>query len=382
MKLIVKTLAGLEEVLASELQLLGAENIELGTRSVFCETNLEGVYRLNLCLSTALRILIPIVKFDAENETELYDCMNEIPWEKYVSSNGTIAVDAIAQGEVFRHSHYISLKTKDAVVDRFRSLFQERPNVDIHFPDLRINVHNNDRTFTVSLDSSGTSLHRRGYREEGEEAPLNEVLAAGMIRLSQWKKDCPFVDPMCGSGTLLIEAAFFARNIAPNKYRKEGFCFQRWPNYNAELWEMVKSESISKEVSFPLGIYGGDIRESATRAAKANVRAAGLLDTISIETRSFERSIPAPAPGLLMVNPPYDARMSLDDATLFYKNLGDRLKSGYDGYQAWIITGNPEAAKAIGLRTSRKIALFNGNIACKFLKFEMYTGTKKIKNEP
>ncbi|MDP4853583.1 MAG: THUMP domain-containing protein, partial [Saprospiraceae bacterium] len=206
MKLIVKTLAGLEEVLASELQLLGAENIELGTRSVFCETDLEGVYRLNICLSTALRILIPIVRFEAEDETELYDCMNEIPWEKYVSPTGTIAVDAIAQGEVFRHSHYIALKTKDAVVDRFRSLFDVRPNVDINFPDLRINVHNNDKTFTVSLDSSGTSLHRRGYREEGEEAPLNEVLAAGMIRLSQWNKDCPFIDPMCGSGTLLIEA--------------------------------------------------------------------------------------------------------------------------------------------------------------------------------
>lgn len=381
MKLIVKTLAGLEEVLASELLAFGADNIEIGTRSVFCETDLEGVYKLNLCLSTALRILIPIVKFDAENETELYDCMNEIPWEKYVSSNGSIAVDAIAQGEVFRHSHYIALKTKDAVVDRFRSLYQERPNVDIHYPDLRINVYNNDCTFTVSLDSSGTSLHRRGYRKEGEEAPLNEVLAAGMIRLSQWNKECPFVDPMCGSGTLLIEAAFYAKNIAPNKYRKEGFCFQRWPNYQVELWEKVKKESINKEVSFSLGIYGGDIRESATSAAKSNVRSAGLFDTISIETRSFEKSIPPPPPGLLMVNPPYDARMSLVDSNLFYKKLGDRLKSGYEGYQAWIITGNPEAAKAIGLRTSRKIALFNGNIACKFLKFEMYSGTKKIKHE-
>jgi len=377
----VKTLAGLEEVLANELLSLGAQHIETGTRSVFCETDLEGVYRLNLCLSTALRVLIPIVKFEADNETELYDCINEIPWEKYVSSKGSIAVDAIAQGEVFRHSHYVALKTKDAVVDRFRSLFQERPDVDIHYPDLRINIHNYDRTFTVSLDSSGTSLHRRGYREEGEEAPLNEVLAAGMIRLSQWKKDTAFVDPMCGSGTLLIEAAFYAHHIAPNKYRKEGFCFQRWPNYDAALWASVKSEALKKEESFSYGIYGGDIRESAIIAAKANIKAAGLSNIIAIETRAFEKSIPPPPPGLLMVNPPYDARMSLEDATQFYKKLGDKLKSGYQGYQAWIITGNPEAAKAIGLRTSRKIALFNGNIPCKLLKFDLYAGSKKVKNE-
>lgn len=377
----MKTLAGLEEVLAGELQQAGALQIETGTRAVFCETDLEGVYRLNLCLSTALRILIPIVTFEAENETELYDCMKEIPWEKYVSSKGTIAVDAIAQGEIFRHSHYIALKTKDAVVDRFRSLFQERPNVEVQFPDLRINVHNQDRAFTVSLDSSGTSLHRRGYRVDGEEAPLNEVLAAGMIRLSQWNRDCPFVDPMCGSGTLLIEAGFYAHQMAPNKYRKEGFGFQRWPNYNPILWEQVNLESLKKEVPFTLGIYGGDIRESATTAARANVRAAGLLNSISLETRSFEKSKPPPPPGLLLVNPPYNARMSLEDASQFYKRIGDRLKSGYEGYQAWIFTGNPEAAKAIGLRSSRKITLWNGNISCKFLKFEMYAGTKKNKND-
>jgi putative N6-adenine-specific DNA methylase len=377
----VKTLAGLEEVLADELRSLGAQNIEKGTRSVFCETDWEGVYRLNLCLSTALRVLIPIVKFEAENEKELYDCIQEIPWEKYVSSKGSIAVDAIAQGEVFRHSHYVALKTKDAIVDRFRSLVQERPDVDIHFPDLRINIHNFDRTFTVSLDTSGTSLHRRGYREAGEEAPLNEVLAAGMIRLSQWNKDSVFVDPMCGSGTLLIEAAFFAHQIAPNKYRKEGFCFQRWPNYDAALWNKVKAEALKKEVTSSFGFYGGDIRESATRASKANIKSAGLANVIAIETRSFEKSIPPPPPGILMVNPPYDARLSLEDANHFYKKLGDRLKSGYQGYQAWIITGNPEAAKSIGLRTSRKIALFNGNIPCKLLKFELYAGSKKVINE-
>lgn len=377
MKLVIKTLAGLEEVLALECGELGATGIEKGTRSVSCETDWEGVYRLNWNLCTALRILIPLARFEAASENDFYDAVREISWEKYVSASGSIAVDALVQGDTFRHGHYIALKTKDAVADRFRSLSGVRPNVDLDNPDLRINVYNLEEEFTLSLDTSGHSLHRRGYRRQGEEAPLNEVLAAGMVRLCGWDCNRPFLDPMCGSGTLLIEAAFLALGMSPQKVRREPFGFERWPQFDAALWERVKMESTQSERLFDHGIYGGDIRSEAVRAARSNIRAAGLRGIISLEERSFEKNQPPPPPGIVMFNPPYDARMPLSDVTQFYSRLGDRLKSAYTGYQAWVLTGNPEAAKAIGLRTSAKRNLVNGKIPCKFLCYDMYTGSKK-----
>ena len=376
MNFIAKTLAGLEPVLMEELKNIGAEEIRPGKRAVFFEGTLETMYRANLELRTALRILTPISELRVRNEDDLYRKIQTIDWSEYLEVEGTLAVDAVVASELLRHSKYVALKTKDAIVDQFREKTGERPNVDINNPDLRINIHVHDSDVTVALDSSGDSLHRRGYRVDSVDAPINEVLAAGMILLSGWQKDCLFLDPMCGSGTIAIEAALFAYNIPPQQFR-EHFGFMNWKNFDPELWEQVKKNAEDARVDFKFPIYAYDKDFRAFKVANMNAIAAGLEGKILIERAAFEKLNPPAGPGILMMNPPYDERLPIEQAEDFYQSIGDRFKQAYPGYSAWVISSNLDALKSIGLRPSRRFSLINGKLDCKFLKFDLYAGSKR-----
>ncbi len=376
-RMTAKTLFGLEEVLASELLKLGAKNIEKHNRAVSFTGDKGFMYKANLCLRTALRILVPISTFKVKNEEDLYNKVKEIDWEKHMSVHDTLAVDCALNSELFKHSQFLSQKTKDAIVDQFRDKHGKRPSVDLEHPSLRISLFVYKDTCIVSLDSSGESLHKRGYRDKTNLAPLNEVLAAGMIMLSGWEPHLSFVDPMCGSGTLLIEAALIAANIPPGYYREE-FGFERWKDFDKELWDTIVDGCLGRISSRDARILGTDISRNVARKAYENVHLAKVEDTVVVKTSGFT-DLEAPAEkGTLILNPPYGERMDSEDINALYKSIGDTLKKNWKGYDAWIITSNMEAVKHIGLRPSRKIMLYNGPLECRFLKFSMYSGTKKI----
>ena len=380
-KMLAKTLFGFEELLAGELRKLGASNIEMGTRNVTFEGDNGFMYKANLCCRTAIKILKPISAFNVFTEEDLYKKVYDIPWENYMDVNGTLAVDATVFSEQFTHSKYISLKTKDAIVDRFRDKTEERPDVDLDHPTLRVNVHIDRNICTISLDSSGQSLHKRGYKVENTFAPLNEVLAAGMIMQSGWSGQCDFLDPMCGSGTLLTEAAMIACNIPPNLNRDE-FGFETWPDFDVDLYELIEEAALKKIKDFHFKIYGYDIDPMVTRKAKANAKSANLDEFIEIETKDFfETKKEAERFLYIMCNPPYDERLSIDNVEEFYGNIGNTLKRGYPGSQAWMITSNMEALKSVGLRPSRRIKIFNGKLEAKLVKYDMYEGSKKAKKQ-
>lgn len=382
MKLLIKTLAGLEGVLASELEALGAEQVEALVRAVACEGDWRLLYRANLELRTALRVLQPIAAFPVRDEEELYREIGRIDWSEYLAVDGTLAVDAVSNSKRLRHSKYVALKTKDAVVDQFRRRYGRRPNVDVNDPALRINVHIRNEECTVSLDSSGNSLHMRGYRTETLAAPINEVLAAGMVLLSGWQRDCPFLDPMCGSGTILIEAALFAHRIPPLLHR-ERFGFMRWKGYDADLWNDVlhRARAAIQPFDHPLLGYDRDFR--AIKIAQRNALAAHLEGKIRIERQRFERLEPPPgAPGVIIMNPPYDERLGNGDINALYAAIGDRLKQHFPGYEAWIISSNKDALKHVGLRPAKKMTLYNGALECKYQKYELYRGSRKEREKP
>ena len=376
MKLIAKTMAGLEGVLAAELEAVGATAIRQAPRAVHFEGEYEVLYRANFEARTALRILVPIADFPARNEEELYHRIFDIDWRRYMDVNDTFAVDAVVWSEVFRHSKFAALKTKDAIADRFRKELGRRPSVNVDFPGLRVHLHISNQSVSVSLDSSGESLHRRGYRLRGGPAPINETLAAGMILLSGWDGERPFIDAMCGSGTLLIEAALIAGRIPP-QWQRRVFGFQKWKDYQPELWEQVRRNALTQPAYEWPPILGFDRDFRAIRTAEENIAAAHISGKIRLEKMPFEHLKPPPAPGLLMMNPPYDERMPVEEAHAFYKAIGDRLKQHWAGYDAWIISANLEALKHVGLRPSRKISLFNGPLECKFQKYELYEGKAK-----
>lgn len=376
MKMTAKTLAGLEEVLARELEALGAKEITLLKRAVAFEGDKRLMYRANLELRTALRILLPLRVFTVNNEDMLYTRIRSIDWGQFMRVQDTLAIDAVVTSYEFRNSHYVALKAKDAIADRFRNDTGRRPHVNTHSPDLRINIHILRNDCTVSLDSSGDSLHKRGYRIDSGEAPINEVLAAGMIQLSGWQRDSVFIDPMCGSGTLPIEAASWAYDRAPQLSRKD-FGFMHWPDYEPELWQSVLEEAKGRWRQFDHQVYGFDKDFRVRRIALHNAEAAGLSDQIQLERKPFER-LKAPADkGLLMMNPPYDERLEEEDILSFYKMIGDRLKKEFTGYDAWLISSNAEALNRIGLKVSSKTTLFNGPLECRFHHYELYRGSKE-----
>lgn len=375
-QLIAKTLSGLEPALAGELRALGATGIRELKRAVAFDGDNRLMYRANYELRSALRILMPIHSFPAYNERNFYEAIREIDWTEFMRVDDTLAIDAIAQGEVFRHSQYVGQLAKDAIVDQFRDRYGRRPSVNTVAPTLRINIHIQGTHCDVSLDASGDSLHRRNYRRDTVEAPLNEVLAAGMILLSGWEGKGTFVDPMCGSGTLPIEAAMIATNTAP-QHKRVQFGFFKWPDFDRKLWETVKQEADSRRQSFEFPIVAADKDSRARNATSINILSAGLEQVIRVEKTPFEKLLPPEPPGVLITNPPYDERLKVEDIAAFYKSIGDRLKQQWAGWDAWLISSNREALKNVGLRSGRKITLFNGALECSFQKFELYEGTKR-----
>ena len=383
MDLTIKTLSGLEEVLAAELDRLGAEDIYIGRRVVVCRGDQRLMYRICYECRTALRVLQPIASFKTKHENHFYKKAQEIDWPAQFDLDDTFAVDAVTQSKYLNHSRYLALKTKDAIVDQFRVRYDgRRPSIDVRRPKLRLNVHiAPDNVCTISRDASGSSLHRRGYRTESVEAPLNEALAAGMLLLAGYDGSQPLYDPMCGSGTLPIEAAMIARNIPVQQHRADPFGFETWKDFDAELWEEVRLAAKHQTETQPQPIFGSDRDFAAYRAAQYNAEAAGVADSVKFFRQKFEKaSPPTEEPGLLVMNPPYDERLKSEEIMADYKQYGDVLKQNFSGWTAWILSGNFAALKRIGLGASKKIPLLNGKIECKFQKYELYRGSRRDEN--
>ena len=376
--MVAKTLFGLEEILAQELKTLGAQAVKIGVRNVQFVGDTGFMYKANLCLRTALRILKPIHRINISKIDDIYQAMHDIAWEEIMNENSTFAIRATVMTSDPHNTMYVALKAKDGLVDRLRTRLGTRPNVDKDFPDFSIHLYVTDRIVEVSLDSSGTSLHQRGYRSATNIAPINEVLAAGILMLSGWRGDTDFLDPMCGSGTLLIEAAMIACNIPPNLNRKE-FAFQKWSDWDNDLYEKIEESALNKTRSFDYTITGYDKAPSAIRKAEQNISNANLNDFIKIERQDFFRTEKEDPDKSLHVlfNPPYGERLPID-VDVFYSRIGDTLKQSYPGSQAWLITANMEALKFVGLRPSRRIKVFNGKLESKLVKYALYSGTKKI----
>lgn len=379
-KMVAKTIYGLEEICAGELRKMGAENINLHNRAVSFEGNIGVMYKANLMVRTALRILVPVHEFFAHNEHEFYNEVKKIDWSVYLSADDTLAIDTVLNTPIFNHSQYISQKAKDAIVDQFRERYGRRPSVDLDKPTLRIHIHIYNDTCSIAFDSSGESLHKRGYRAKTNLAPINEVLAAGLVMTAGWTGRTPLVDPMCGSGTILIEAAMIASDIPCNIHR-EWFGFEMWHSYlpyDAELWKTIHTSAIDKINDADVKLYGCEISPHVTRKAKENIKWAKVEDMITIVNTDFQDFAPPEGSGTLIMNPPYGERMDEDDLTGLYKLIGDTFKKRYQGYDCWLISSNMEALKSIGLRPSRKVTLFNGQLECRYMKYSMYAGTKKL----
>ena len=379
-ELIAKTFMGLEPVLAKELTSMGANNVQIGRRMVSFTGDKEMMYRANFQLHTAIKILKPIRRFKALSADDVYEGIKAIDWSEYLDNDHTFAVDSVVFSEEFRHSKFVSYKVKDAIVDQFKEKTGGRPNISVANPDLRLHIHIADvapgkSECTLCLDSSGESLHRRGYRQESVEAPLNEVLAAGMILMTGWKGDTDFIDPMCGSGTLLVEAALIARNMAPGLFRKE-YALEKWPDFDAELFDKIYNDD-SQEREFKHHIYGYDIDMKAVNTARLNARAAGLSSDITVEQQDFKDFKQPKEKSILVTNPPYGERISTPDLLGTYRMIGERLKHQFVGGEAWILSYREECFEQIGLKPSIKIPVYNGSLECEFRKYQMFDGKMK-----
>lgn len=374
---VAKTMDGLEQVLAGELNALGAKNITTGKRSVQFDGDTATLYRANYCLRTALRIFSPIKTFTANKEKELYEGVRGIVWNQFMQVSQSLAVDALVNGDIFRHARYVALLTKDAIVDQFREAYNRRPNVDTVAPNIRIHVHIRGNEVDIALDTSGESLHKRGYRKATVEAPLNEVLAAGMVLLSGWQPGQDFVDPMCGSGTLPIEAAWIATKTPPQINRNH-FGFTRWPDFDPKLWSDIKTVADAQIQPLPGTIIGSDLDKKARNATAVNLMASGMDKWIKLYNLPFQKLLRPSSSGTMILNPPYDERMQIEQIQNFYGNIGDRFKKEWQGWRAWIISSNRNALKSVGLRTSKKLALTNGALECGYYQYEMYEGRKII----
>ena len=373
---LAKTFYGFEPLLEKELRKLGAKNIKSINRAVSFEGDLGFLYKANLSLRTALRILMPIGCFPVKNQTDLYRVIDRIDWSKWFSAEQSFIIDVTLFSDHFNHSLFVAQKAKDAIVDQFSKREGKRPSVTTENPDIRIQLHLQGDQLTISLDSSGNSLHQRGYRIETNIAPINEVLAAGMLLHSGWEGKTYFYDPMCGSGTLAIEAAMIACNIPPSLNRTT-FSFMNWKNFDAELFELIRNSCLSKVREFRGHIYASDKAPSAVRKAQENIENAGLEEYISVvRSDFFFADRPSEVPLHIVFNPPYGERLSID-ADVFYGKIGDTLKKEYQGCEAWFITANIEALKSVGLRPSRKIKMFNGKLESRLVNYELYEGSRK-----
>ena len=373
-KIVAKTFAGLEHVLAGEIRALGAESVTVERRAVSFAGDQELMYKANFHLRTALKILKPIAEFEVTRRDELYDYAKEIPWTNYLALGKSFAIDSTVQSEMFVNSMYASLRVKDAIADHFREATGKRPSVNHEDPDIRINVYLMGNHCILSLDSSGESLHKRGYRVGQGDAPINEVLAAGMILLTGWHGEKDFLDPMCGSGTLLIEAAMIAKGIPPGIYRKS-FGFEQWPDFNEELFEEIYNGEYEKE--FTGKIAGSDISGKDIALAKANIKNASLTKFIDLQVCDIADLEPAFQNGIIITNPPYGERMKPQSIAELYTTIGNTLKNRFAGFEAWMISSSIDGLKSVGLKPAKKIDLFNGALACSYRCYELFKGTHK-----
>ncbi len=373
--MVAKTLYGLEEILAGELIALGANDVQLGRRMVSFTGDKELMYKANFYCRTALRILKPIYHFKAKDADTVYKKVKEVEWENYISLEKTFAIDSVIHSDDFNHSKFVAYRTKDAIVDYFMEKYEKRPSVRVNNPDLYINIHISHNDCTLSIDSSGESLHKRGYRIAQTEAPLNEVLAAGMILKTGWSGESNFIDPMCGSGTLLIEAAMIALNIAPGIYRKE-FAFEKWIDFDQEMFDRIYNDE-SNEKAFTFKCYGSDISSAAIEIAEKNVRNAGLMKYIDLRVLPLQQYNEAPQPGIMVTNPPYGERISSRDLQGLYSMIGERMKHVFTGYNVWIISYKDECFDKIGLRPAEKVKLMNGSLECEYRSYTIFEGKNK-----
>ncbi len=388
--MLAKTFKGLEEVLAQELTELGANEVQIERRAVSFKGDKALLYRANLCLRTAIRVLVPIreerlkPKKGLKPEDQVYEIVKAIEWSKYMSADTSFAIDATVYSELFRNSLFVTYRVKDAMVDYWKERAGKRPNVSTENPDIRVNLHIGNDHVTISLDSSGESLHKRGYRVANTEAPINEALAAGMLLLAGWKGQSDFYDPMCGSGTLPIEAALIARNIAPGVFRKS-FAFEKWPDFDADLWSDIYNDD-SQEREFSHRIYGSDASFFAIQQATKNVKAAGVGKDVELRQIRMEELKPSAISlqpsALVMINPPYGERLASNkDIEDLYGKIGSALKHHFTGATAWIISSNEAAMKCIGLKPSKKMQLLNGELDCQFNCYELFQGKRKDNNQ-
>jgi len=373
---IAKTLFGMENILADELRNLGANEITILNRAVAFKGDKRILYKANYKLRTALKILVPLAEGEIRNETELYEFVRTIRWDRYLNVNDTLAVEVGLNTNLFKHSQYISQKIKDAVVDQFRDKFGSRPSVDLDNPTLRINAYISDRTVSLSRDSSGDSLHRRGYRVRQGPAPLNEVLAAGLIKISGWDPKTPLVDFMCGSGTIPIEAALMALDIAPGDLRAD-YGFRKWKDFDPALFDEIVNEGKTRQNTSQVRIFASDITPDTVRLAVSHAQNAGVLQAIKFTTGHFLDIQPPPSPGVVLINPPYGERIVQENLNELYTDIGNKLKKDFSGYNAWILSGNAEAMKHVGLRPSPKVIVYNGQLECRFNRYSLYSGSKK-----
>lgn len=374
-RMLAKTFKGLEQVLAQELIELGANNVLIERRAVSFEGDKALLYRANLCLRTALRVLVPVISFRAKDTDGLYEQLKRIDWSRYMTAETSFAIDATVYSEVFRNSRFVTYRVKDAIVDYWSAKAGKRPNVQVTDPDLLLNVHIADQQITVSLDSSGESLHKRGYRVANTEAPISEVLAAGMLLMAGWKGQSDFYDPMCGSGTIPIEAALIARNIAPGIFRKS-FAFEKWLDFDAELWSDIYNDD-SQERDFTHKIYGSDASFYAIQQATKNVKSAGVAQDVELKQVRLEELNPLTPNPLILINPPYGERLASNkDIEDLYGKIGTALKHHFAGATAWIISSNEAAMKCIGLKPTKKLRLLNGELDCQFNRYDLFNGKR------
>ena len=374
-QMIAKTFAGLEDVLAEELAAIGAKNIKRLIRAISFEGDKAMMYKANYYVRTALCILKPIAEFNAKNEDTYYKEIGNINWSDYMTLNETFSINVTTQSQIFSNSLYATQKAKDAIADQFRRRFGKRPDVNTENPDLRIEIHIAQTHVTVLLNSSGESLYKRGYRQASVKAPLNEVLAAGMILMSGWNAKSDFIDPMCGSGTLLIEAAMIAYGIAPGTFRSQ-FAFEKWRDFDPDLFADIADNS-PEVPEFKYTISGSDLSAKAIQATEANIAAAFLNKKINVKVQNFFDMRPATASGTIITNPPYGERLQLDNLKVFYQKIGDKLKLDFKGFEVWMIGSNADVMNFVGLHPEKKIQLYNGALKCSFRKYTVYEGSKK-----
>ena len=376
MKLTAKTMKGLEPILAQELTNLGATNVEIGNRAVMFEGDQKLLYRANYECRTALSILKPLVDFHISSQEDLYNRVVSMPWEKQFCVDSKMMVESFCMDSVFTHTKYVSQRVKDAICDHFRKLFHKRPYVDLENPEVKVDVYLYKNRCVISLNSSGEVLSRRNYRTQANQAPINEVLAAGLIALSEWDMKTDFYDPMCGSGTLLIEAAMKACNMPAQFYRKN-FAFLHWNDFDPMLWKQVQTEAVENICDPDCEIFGSDISEENLYIAEQNLRQSRLHKDVELRLGDFMKLEPPAECGMIVCNPPYGVRLAVEDLVEMYKSIGDKLKSDYQDWTAWFISSDVEAMKRFGLHPSKKIELYNGALLCKFQKFELYEGSRK-----